>query len=172
MATLVHREMRSYDNSMAIYTIHKPPLGDMEQSRFIREGVNFFALVVPLIWLVWHRLWLALLAYVAVMIAIGLAGRVMGGVGAILLSALPGLYLFVEGNELLRNRLSRSGYTLADVVEGDNVRDAEIRYFTDAVPVAAERDSAPSAKPEALVPKSAAPHRQPRDTSGIGIFPE
>lgn len=154
---------------MAIYTVHMPPNEDAEKARFVREGVNIFALVISFLWLLWHRLWIAMLAYVAFILAVGLASRPFGAIAAGFLFLLPGIYLLVEGNELLRKRLARSGWRLAGVVQADSLADAELRFFgsemsTDATSGNGEKASAEAIAP--LSPKPVAP------ATGIGIFPE
>ena len=121
-------ETHRYDSAMAIYTVYTPPDGDAGKARFVRDGVNVVALVIPAIWLLWQRLWLWLLVYILLALAIGLASRLIGA-GATLLAILPGFYLLLEGNELVRARLERHGWQLADVVEAPNQADAELRFF-------------------------------------------
>ena len=79
-----------------------------------------------------------------------------------MLSALPGLFLFLHGRELVRERLEREGWSEAAVFSAENEEEAELRFFgrprrsmNPAVPLA-------SLKP-AVVP--AAP-------ASFGMFPE
>lgn len=120
-----------YDIAMAIYTVHIPPQQTRERARFVREGANIFALLIPPLWLLWHRLWLPLAGYLLAVLLTSLFARYSGFVPGLLMSVLPGLYLFVEGNELIRHRLSRAGWEFAGVVSAENAADAEIRLFTE-----------------------------------------
>ena len=49
---------------MAIYRAHAPigldPLASADRTRFVRDGFSFWALVLGPLWLLGHRLWLAL----------------------------------------------------------------------------------------------------------------
>jgi hypothetical protein len=114
---------------MAIYTVHLPDSGNVEHARFIREGASVFALILPLVWLIWQRLWLALTGYVAVLVAVSATAIYAGETIAGLLSLVPALFLFVEGNQFIRRRLERAGWQFAGVVDATSAVDAEIRYF-------------------------------------------
>jgi Protein of unknown function (DUF2628) len=154
---------------MAIYTVYMPPDGDTDEARFIRDGANLAALVIPAIWLIWQRLWLWLLFYVVLALAIGLAWRLVGA-GIAFLAILPGVYLLLEGNELVRARLERFGWQLAAIVEAPNRADAELRFFDIPHQATKEGDRAHGSVPLADVPAPAAPRMPPQQ--GIGLFPE
>ncbi|MGI9400708.1 MAG: DUF2628 domain-containing protein [Rhizobiaceae bacterium] len=114
---------------MAIYTVHIPPSGESESAWFIREGVNIFALIIPFFWLLWHRLWLELTVYIAFLFMLAVL-MLLGGAKIVpFVSALPGLYLFVEGNQLVRARIERAGWMLDAVVDATTVAEAEIIYY-------------------------------------------
>ena len=55
---------------MSVYTVHEPPQRDLgasvdpERFVFVRDGFYFWAMIFGPIWLLWRRLWLALLFYV------------------------------------------------------------------------------------------------------------
>jgi Protein of unknown function (DUF2628) len=161
----VQCEGHRYDTVMAIYTVHLPPDGDADKARFLREGGNILALIVPAIWLIWQRLWLWLLLYIALSIAIGLAGRLAGS-GALFLGILPGLYLFLEGNELVRARLERVGWNLAGVVEASNRADAELRFFD------AERNQENERRSNGGQAANVVSVPRTLPQQGIGLFPE
>lgn len=153
---------------MAIYTVHLPESGNPEQARFIREGASFFALILPFIWLIWQRLWLALIAYIAVLGMVSATAILAGEATAGFLSLVPALFLFVEGNQFIRRRLERSGWHFAGVVDASSAIDAEIRYF-------GQQNQSHRTKPAdrqiELVTGAAvtAPGSSP---SSIGMFPE
>jgi hypothetical protein len=160
---LVQREKHRYETAMAIYTVHIPPQGREEKARFIREGLNIFALILPFIWLLWHRLWLALLVYIAYGLALSVLTRMGAGMIAIVLSFLPALFLFIEGNQLVRNRLYRAGWQFSGVVIAANAREAEICYFTGN-----RHSESQMAAPASSAPVAHRPAHQP----SFGMFPE
>src|SRR5258706_10860519 len=70
--------------TMPVYTVHAPVtngagIAAVERFAFVRDGFHFFAACFCPLWLVWHRLWLALTGWVLVALAIKLG---MAGFGA------------------------------------------------------------------------------------------
>ena len=53
---------------MSVYTVHEPPLRaaeaspDPERFVFVRDGFYFWAFLLTPLWMLWHRLWLVLVA--------------------------------------------------------------------------------------------------------------
>ncbi len=52
---------------MPVYTVHAPMansvnLATTDRFAFVRDGFHFWAAVLGVVWLAWHRLWLALTA--------------------------------------------------------------------------------------------------------------
>src|SRR4029078_863473 len=67
--------------TMPVYTVHAPvnsgaDLSATDKFAFVRDGFHFWAAVFSPVWLAWHRLWLALVGWIAVTAAvdIGLMG--------------------------------------------------------------------------------------------------
>lgn len=127
---LVQCGIHRYDGCMATYTIHVPPVAmGSEKDRFIRDGVSLTALVVPAIWLLWHRLWFAFAAYCLIVVAITSYSMLASDPSATVLSAIPGLLLFLEGNELRRRKLEHAGWEEAGLVRADTLEEAELRWY-------------------------------------------
>lgn len=122
---------------MTIYSVYLPPLGSSkppaETFRLIPDKKSPWALIAPLFWLLYHRLWLALLAYLVVTAAIALLFSWQQHIAIAYLSALPGLYLLLEGQELVSAKFERMGWRFAGVVEGEDKEEAEIRYLASGV---------------------------------------
>ena len=97
------------------------------QFRLLKDGKSLFALIVPLIWLIWHRLWLPLMAYLVALIGIGLLIVAKQSLYLVLLSSLPAVYLFLEGSELIRASLERKGWRYTGVIEATGNEQAEIK---------------------------------------------
>ena len=78
---------------MPVYTIHAPraagPEADIAPDRFkfVRDGFHFWAFIAGLIWLVWHRMWWALLGYIAL--------SIIGEIGLSMLGASSGTRMIV-----------------------------------------------------------------------------
>lgn len=119
---------------MATYTVYLPPAGlpepaALERARFVREAGSLLALVFPALWLLFQRLWYALLVYLSIVAALAILARVVESPSLTLLSAIPAFYLFLEGRELVRRRLERAGWRYAGLVEAADLWEAEARWF-------------------------------------------
>ncbi len=63
---------------MAVYTVHEPlprkdeASADPERFVFVRDGFYFWAFVLGPLWMLWRRLWLVTLLYIAVSIGVQL----------------------------------------------------------------------------------------------------
>ncbi len=61
---------------MPTYTVHEPPLKKRETSpnperfAFVRDGFHFWAFLLGPLWMLTHRLWLVLIGYIVVNVAI------------------------------------------------------------------------------------------------------
>ena len=122
----IHR----YDGCMATYTIHMPPdAREGERDRFIRDGVALLALLIPAIWLLWHRLWFTFVAYMLIVASIASYGIIASDPSSTILSAIPGIFLFLEGNQLRRRKLEQAGWSEVGLVEADSLEDAELRWY-------------------------------------------
>lgn len=118
---------------MIAYNLYLPPAGQSDQDtsaiKFLADTNSWVAAFVPPLWLLWHRLWWALGVYFAYSLVIFLLALTSWVDTAVFLSALPGIYLFLEGNELIRQKYEAIGWTGAGVVHASNLEDAETRYF-------------------------------------------
>jgi hypothetical protein len=98
---------------------------------FVRDGFHFWAMVFGPVWLLWHRLWLALLGWVIVFAAFQVALFSLGvGRGSILFADfILALLMGLEAASLRRWTLSRGNWRQIDVVVGDDRDSAEGRFF-------------------------------------------
>lgn len=142
---------------------------------FVREGIAWWALFFPLIWILFHRLWLVLLLYLAAVFVIGAAAELAdipeaaGGLATMALSFL----LALEGNDLRRWTLKRKGYALADVTGGRDMAECEQRFFESWLP--AQEQQRTSATPAPSLPRESKANQTSAAPGGddvIGLFPE
>ena len=163
---------------MPTYTVHEPPedsrrrnddmLAHTSRFVFVRDGFHFWALLFGPLWMLRHRLWLETIAYLVIVGLITFALTRFGassaaGWVALLISVLIGM----EASSLRRWKLSRRGYENVGVVVGDNLEDAERRFF-DGWDEGARLVSSPP-------PASSSPFaRSPAEPPGeiIGLFPQ
>ena len=121
---------------MPVYTVHAPVMNDAgiratERFAFVRDGFHVWAALLGVIWLAWHRLWLALIGWIVVMLAIGfgLAALGAGGNAIFLVDVLLALLMGFEAASLRRWTLSRRKWRQLDIVVADNQEQAEHRFF-------------------------------------------
>jgi hypothetical protein len=160
---------------MPVYTVHEPPRRDDDtlahatRFRFVRDGFHFWAFLLSPLWMLRHRLWLELIVYLLIVGGVTFALRRFGleegaGLGvALLLAVLVG----VEASSLLRWKLARRGFANLGVVVGEDLEDAERRFFdgwTDA-----------PRRPAPVVPPAASPFAPPPaqpSSDIVGLFPQ
>ena len=159
---------------MPVYTVHEPPrrdddaLGHAMRFRFVRDGFHFWAFILAPLWMLRHRLWIELIAWLLIL---GGAMFLLHRFGIkesagfwvwLFLSALVGM----EASSLRRWKLARRGFGQAGIVVGDNLEDAERRFF--------DRWDEEPARPAAGVPASPSPFGLPPAASSdiVGLFPQ
>ena len=123
---------------MTIYSVYEPPgqVPDIaeraERLAFVKEGFSWVAFLVPLLWLIFYRMWvefiLLVLVYVALQLAFGTAaqGQTLVGWASI---AIAVLFAF-EANDLRAASLERRGYRLVGVASGRGRTEAERSFFS------------------------------------------
>jgi hypothetical protein len=138
--------------------------------RFVREKFYWSGLLFTPLWLVWHGLWLALCGWFVAAAAIAALAYALGlnQTASAIALLLPSLVVAFEGAELRRRKLMRAGFRNAGVVIGEDLEDAERRFFADWKLRIAESNSA------AIQQRPVAPQvMQPQPAKGvIGLFPE
>ena len=125
---------------MRIYTVHQRPYWQVNEDEaadqsivLVREGFNWFVLVFPLFWALWHRLWLIALVIAVVAAAINLAVTLLGvaDLYVSLLSSAILIWVGFEANDLRRWSLRRSGWRDLGIISGRTRNEAEWRFFSD-----------------------------------------
>ena len=161
---------------MAVYTVHEPPrrVGDMlahtERFVFVRDGFAWSAFLFAPLWMLRHRLWLALLGYVLVVSGLLLGLRAVGASGgsSVLAYALLALLIGIEASTLRRWTLARRRWTALGVVIADDLEAAERRFFDAWVKDA--DDIVSRVRPDLMAPAPRVPGTSNQDV--IGLFPE
>lgn len=156
---------------MAVYTVHEPPLRladpvpEAERVLFVRDGFSCPAFLFGPLWMLWHRLWAVLAAYLVAVGALQALLFVLGASSAtiFLIDLLIALLVGLEAATLRRITLRRRGFNEVGVVAGNDREVAERRFF------AAWRPG-PAAPPAAAA--GAGPMPPPAPPAVIGLFPE
>jgi hypothetical protein len=154
---------------MAVYTVHEPPpkryesQSDLERFVFVRDGFSFWAFLLGPVWMLRHRMWLALLGYVVTVAVLEGALHLLDMSEAVSLSvgAFVALLIGFEAATLRRYTLARRRWRNVGIIVGDDLEIAERRFFDSWI------RSGPLASPRAPA------QRMPAASSGvIGLFPE
>ena len=135
---------------MRVYTVHEnPAFFDDRRIVLVKEGFSWPVLfstlfiVFTVIWAIYRRVWLGLVVYV---IGVVLVGVIEAWVGpstpaASVLHLSFVLVVAAEANDWRRTSLAGRGYREIGVVIGENLVDAEHRYFSNT---ASPRPAPPS----------------------------
>lgn len=123
---------------MTIYAVLTPPdaspanftESDADRTLFIKDGFCWPALFIPMIWTLWHRLWLVFLGYLAVAVAIEALSFAFGGPAVGISAALFALLFAFEANNLRRWTMERRGWTFAGAIAAGDRDEAEVRFFS------------------------------------------
>lgn len=159
---------------MAVYTVLEPPRRTgsaaerAERFVFIRDGFCWSAFLFGPLWLLYRRLWLVLVLYVALAgaLLVGLRTVGLGTDGQVVVGALIELLVGFEAATLRRFTLARRGWRELGSVSGDDLEEAERRFFDAWVTGESERT------PPAVAPPAAIVRPLPHGQDVIGLFPE
>lgn len=156
---------------MPVYTVHAPASVAASRSAsadrfvFIRDGFHGWAFLTGPFWLIYHRLWMALVGYVAlnVVLTVVLTGLHADSGSRFTVLLLIALLMGLEAATLKRWTLAHRGWRQLDVVVADDEDAAERRFF----------DRWSTKSPDAYQPpveRGAPPPSRPPSTSQSEIF--
>jgi uncharacterized protein DUF2628 len=121
---------------MPVYTVHAPQGADAaglgtDKFVFVRDGFFGWAFLLGPVWLIWHRLWLALLGYIAVIVLSAAALSLLhaGDDARFVVMLLIAFLMGFEAASLWRWTLSRRNWRQIDIVVADDEEAAERRFF-------------------------------------------
>ena len=121
---------------MPVYTVHAPVSNNADiratdRFAFVRDGFHVWAAILGVVWLAWHRLWLALIGWIVLMTVIDVAMMRLGvsPTAIFLVDVLLALLMGFEAASLRRWTLSRRNWRQLDIVVADDEEAAERRFF-------------------------------------------
>jgi hypothetical protein len=115
---------------MARYVLMQPPEGSQSEAVIVRDAFSVFALIVPVVWLLWHRMWLAaLLAFSLLVFGVVAAWYFAMPPIALALDLLVSAYVALEGPALRVSLLQLAGWREAGVVAAPDRNEAEMRLL-------------------------------------------
>ncbi|WP_242219149.1 DUF2628 domain-containing protein [Shinella zoogloeoides] len=119
---------------MATFLVLIPPgarSGD-EKARIVRDRFSWLALFLPVIWLLWHRAWLAAaLAFAVQALGSAVSDHPVFGLAGLGLSLATSLLVALEGPSMVVAGLERRGWTVDAVIVADDRKTAEDIYYTE-----------------------------------------
>lgn len=142
-----------------------------ERFLFVRDGFHFWAFVLAPLWLLLHRLWLALLIYVVGYGALSF-GFAFAGVSSniqLIVALLIALLMGFEASSIWRWTLNRRGWATLGFVVAEDAEMAERRFFAEWQKHAADAPSVTATEPKYSAPVRRGP---PSPSDVIGLFPE
>lgn len=115
---------------MALYTVHRRAGDAPDKATFVRDGFSFGAFVLGIIWALWHRMWLVAAVLLLLDGALSLAAYfgLPETVLALTNFAIALIFGF-EARGLQRLSLAAAGKPEVAVTAGQQLEEAELRYF-------------------------------------------
>lgn len=165
---------------MKIFSVHHKAvepaiiLSEGLETRFVKEGIAWGALIAPPWWAIFHRLWLVLVGIVVFYALAGVISNLVGlnpNTSALLFIALH-VILALEGNNLYRWTLTRRGYKEIGTVTGASLEKCERRFFESLIEPDNRRMQRHNPPPPANKPLATLRPVKPDGEGVIGLFPE
>lgn len=115
---------------MRAYTVHAPP-GEPQPERFafVKDGFSWPALFIPPLWMLWRRMWVALLGTIAFVLVVAVIDAYVGDPFDTIVAIAGALILGFEGNNIRRASLASRGWRDVGSAAGGNLEEAEISFF-------------------------------------------
>jgi hypothetical protein len=141
---------------VTVYSVYEPPTEAPDLAEradrlaFVKEGFSWPALFVPLLWLLYYRMWIEFILLVLVYLGLQWAfgtdpqGQALAGWASL---AIGVLFAF-EASDLRTLSLERRGYRLAGVASGRDRTEAERSFFQTWLPQQARAAKGPERAPE------------------------
>jgi hypothetical protein len=154
---------------MRAYTVHAPP-GEPAPERFVlvKDGFSWPAFFFPILWILWHRMWLTLIGAIIFVLVIMWIGRLAGDAEATIFAITGALLIGLEGNAIRRLSLENRGWREIGETFGRNLTEAEIRFFHEWTSLPPQRRDARPASPAPARGANAPAGEEPI----LGLFPE
>ncbi|MDX5592060.1 DUF2628 domain-containing protein [Pseudovibrio sp. SPO723] len=122
---------------MATYVVMAPPEvtaeklteANAQRITFVKDGFSWGALLIPIIWLLYNRMWLAFLGYLVAVAAIQIAADSVGGAAPGVFAIGFALLFAIEGSALRVWSLERKNWQTLGIISARNRDEAEVRFF-------------------------------------------
>jgi hypothetical protein len=137
-----------------------------ERVVFLREKFSWPALFFGPFWLLWHRLWLALVLWLVTFFAFGVLMVLLKLPDSMMFAAflVPSLIAAFEATAIRRRKFLRKRMRDAGIVIAPDIEIAERRFFADWAKRAGTAPANPPAPPGSVPPLDPSPV--------LGLFPQ
>jgi hypothetical protein len=114
--------------------LEPPDEGDtpVENALVIKDGFSVVAFLVPLLWFLWHRMWLEAAIVLAISAVLGATAMTPSLQATPVAGLLVSLFAGMEARNLLVEARRRRGWRDWGVIVAPNRDEAEIRYIAEA----------------------------------------
>ncbi len=128
-----------------------------EELKFIPDRFSILAFVFSLVWILYHRMWLVLLGYLATLLAVEVAAISVSEDAALIGMLAVSVVFGFEAQALRRWSLERKGWQTVGIAEGFDVEEAELRYAASRISPSAKstapiNSNGPKARPQTSIP--------------------
>jgi Protein of unknown function (DUF2628) len=156
---------------MRVYSVHAPPEEPIspEEFLFVKDGFSWPALFFPVLWILWHRMWLTLVWYIVFVLAVAWAGRLGGDNLGTTIAIIGAVFFALEANNFRRLSLEGRGFSEVGAASGRNYSEAETRFFG---AWAEEPEAVPEREAIARAAYSPEARSHGADEPILGLFPE
>lgn len=124
--------MAIYEAYLSPFTNEQGFLAQFESHqsfKLVEDKKYILALIFPIIWLAWNRLWFWLAVYILAATFFALLANLQVSFIISFLTIIPGLFLYLEGRSLIVAKLEGQGWQLAGVVDAPDVQIAEHKFL-------------------------------------------
>jgi len=116
---------------MKIFTVYlKENSNPFEDSVFIEEGFSWLGFVFNVFWLVYHRLWMQVVAFMFILLVVVELKQIDAIQDSVYFILCVGLYAYVgfAGRDFIRKKLEKDGYKFTDIVIAKSVDEAQYSF--------------------------------------------
>lgn len=120
--------LRTYTLHLPAEAMHGDP-GALDRARLVPDGFSWGAFAFTVLWFLRHRLWLAGLLVLVLLVGLAVGGRAIGLplVALFLISLLASILIGLEASSLRRWTYGRRGLPARDAVQASSLDEAEAR---------------------------------------------
>ena len=115
--------------SARLYTAHLPPGRPADRTDLIEDRWRWGAFLFPLLWALWHRHWLLVLALLVLAAGLGWLIALGHAATAAVVEMAVRLWLALEGGEMARLDRTLRGWRELGAVSAEADDEAALRWF-------------------------------------------